>query len=258
MNDGIVQRVNDNSISINEVIFEMSSASYKISYKKGDRIFCEYISICKNDMKRGSEVAKEILDRYGSYTLQNIDINLYSALSKFDKKMNSNLAEDFARNGNAYPIEYQFEAFYNENSKLSIFDKIKIKNMANRNGNSSHKLSRILPVAIGMAIFVGSVFGILHQNHANVNDKKFSSRFIDDEAFNGSSPNDSFKVETGRNDSKKTNNEKINDLKQMKKLLMVHPKIVVIKKYIRRYNFDNLLGLSFLFFTFYFYYHSLY
>ena len=54
----------------------------------------------------------------GSYTLQNMDVNLYSALSKFDKKMNSNFAEDFARNGNAYPIEYQFDGFYKKNSKL--------------------------------------------------------------------------------------------------------------------------------------------
>ena len=35
-------------------------------------------------MKKNSKVVKEIIDKYGSYTLQNIDVNLYSALSKFE------------------------------------------------------------------------------------------------------------------------------------------------------------------------------
>lgn len=207
------EKMEDTLISINEVTFEMNSASYKISYNKNGRNFCESIFVCGKDMKKGSKVAEEILDKYGNFTLQNIDVNLYSALSKFDKKMNSNFADDFARNGNSYPIEYQFDGFYNVNSKLNIFDKIKIRNMANRNGNSSHKLSKILPVAIGMAIFFGSVFGIAHQSNDNVNDKKFSSRVMNDDDFmnmNDSTKTikDSIKLKTKKNSGKSINKSK--------------------------------------------------
>ena len=209
LNNRDVEKIDNSSVSINEVIFDMSSASYKISYNKNGRSFCEPISIYRDDMKKNSKVVKEIIDKYGSYTLQNIDVNLYSALSKFDKKMNS----DFARNGNAYPIEYQFDGFYKKNSKLNIFDKIKIRNMANRNENSSHKLSKILPIAIGMAIFAGSVFGISHQNDDNINDKKFSSRVMTDDDFmnmsnSARSTKSSVKVKTKKNSGKSTSKSK--------------------------------------------------
>lgn len=213
LSNKVGEEIVDSSISINEVIFDMSSASYKISYNKNGRSFCEPIFVCKNDMKKGSKVAEEILDKYGSYTLQNIDVNLYSALSKFDKKMHSNFAEDFARNGNAYPIEYQFDGFYNVNSKLNIFDKIKIRNMANRNGNSSHKLSKVLPIAIGMAIFAGSIFGISHQNDDNINNKKFSSRVMTDDDFMNMSDSErttkgGIKVKPKKNSGKSTSRSK--------------------------------------------------
>lgn len=213
LNNRDVEKIDNSSVSINEVIFDMSSASYKISYNKNGRSFCEPISIYRDDMKKNSKVVKEIIDKYGSYTLQNIDVNLYSALSKFDKKMNSNFAEDFARNGNAYPIEYQLDGFYKKNSKLNIFDKIKIRNMANRNENSSHKLSKILPIAIGMAIFAGSVFGISHQNDDNINDKKFSSRVMTDDDFmnmsnSARSTKSSVKVKTKKNSGKSTSKSK--------------------------------------------------
>ena len=72
---------------------------------------------------------------------------------------------------------------------------------------------RFYPIAIGMAIFAGSVFGISHQNDDNINDKKFSSRVMTDDDFmnmsnSARSTKSSVKVKTKKNSGKSTSKSK--------------------------------------------------
>lgn len=157
----------DASIVIDEVSFDITDASFRISYRRGGKRYYRTIPICKNDMNKSSFVSKEIIDQYGKDSLKAIDINLYSALSKFDGEMGTNYARGYAINENDFPVKYHFDDFYQSHSGLSILDKLKIRENAKRNDNSISKTGAkyLAPAIVSLAIFVGA-FGAI-KNHSD-------------------------------------------------------------------------------------------
>lgn len=147
------------NICIDDISFKLEDAAFKISYRENGRSYCEMIPICKNDMSKRSDVSEEIRENFGEEVLKGIDVNLYSALSKFDLEKETNYASDYANGDIDISVKYQFDNFYQVHASLSILDKMKVREMAKRNGYepaAETKSKYLAPAIVSLAILVGA------------------------------------------------------------------------------------------------------
>lgn len=161
-------------ISIDSILFKLDDTSFQIIYRKNGKRQCKKIPICKNDMSRKSVVSKEIITKYGEKSLDETDINLYSALTKFDKEMGTSYARDLVLHKIEIPVQYQFNKFYHAHSSLSFLDKLKIKINAKKNNtnsifSSNNSKVRYLASAavISLVVFAGAMSLKNHSDQLN-------------------------------------------------------------------------------------------
>lgn len=118
---------------IDTIEFDALKGSYVISYhelgnSKTEEYFVGKKDLFENEMKRQEKIVK-----WGKNNriLRRVDMNLYSVLSKFDIKHNSNCAREYLDNDSQYITNYYMKKVF-KNKDYSFKEKIGLIKTANR------------------------------------------------------------------------------------------------------------------------------
>lgn len=130
--------LNGNAISktnpvIDTITYNALRGSYTISYHELGNSKTEEHFISKKDLSENRLKIKEKRTKWGktSNKLNRIDMNLYTALSRFDAKHNSNCAGEYLNDNSSYITNYYMSSIF-KNKEYSLLEKFNLIRTANK------------------------------------------------------------------------------------------------------------------------------